>query len=69
MWINNIFLYLCRKSKLMETQMQEPGYISHLKRKEDKSSEWLFQSNEEHTEGVASLCESFADSFEIGRCI
>lgn len=67
MRINNIFLYLCRKSKLMETQMQEPVYISHLKRKEDKPSEWLFQSNEDHTEGVSSLCESFADAFEMGR--
>lgn len=45
--------------------MKEPIYISHLKKTiSDTGTVWEFQSNEEHTEGVASLCESFADALK-----
>lgn len=48
--------------------MNEPIYISHLKKTfTDAGSYWEFQSNEEHTEGVASLCEAFADEFGMGQ--
>jgi CRISPR-associated endonuclease/helicase Cas3 len=40
---------------------EKPKYISHLKQAENGS--WLFQSNEEHSEGVAKLAETFAKDF------
>ena len=40
--------------------METPQYISHLKNADDGSGKWIFQSNEEHSEGVATLAASFA---------
>lgn len=41
--------------------MKTPRYISHLKKEDGNSEKWIFQSNEEHSKGVAQLAESFAD--------
>lgn len=46
--------------------MEEPKYISHLKRNEDGLNDWIFQSNESHQVGVANLAENFADAFGMG---
>ena len=51
--------------------MNTNGYISHLY-KDQETHQWVFQSNEEHTEGVAQLTSSFAGEFgmaEWGRAI
>lgn len=40
--------------------MEVPEYISHLKMVNNVSNEWRFQSNEEHSKGVAKLAASFA---------
>lgn len=39
--------------------MQQPFYISHL-RYDEKACEWIFQSNEQHSENVSHLAASFA---------
>lgn len=41
--------------------MEAPKYISHLKKKDSYSEKWIFQSNEEHSKGVANLAASFAE--------
>ena len=43
--------------------MKEPKYISHLKI--NKDNKWIFQSNEEHSKGVAQLAASFAEKIGI----
>lgn len=40
--------------------MKIPKYISHLRKNNGMSDEWIFQSNEEHSKGVAVLAASFA---------
>ena len=44
--------------------MKTPQYISHLKVDENKG--WTFQSNEEHSKGVANLAATFADKIGFG---
>ena len=46
--------------------MKVPKYISHLKVDEREEQDWMFQSNEEHSEGVARLAASFADRIGFG---
>lgn len=49
----------------MKSTITIPKYISHIK----KSSEgdiFVFQSNEDHLEGVAKLAEQFANEFDMG---
>ena len=46
--------------------MKAPEHISHLRKKDEMSNEWIFQSNEEHSEGVAKLTASFADRIGFG---
>lgn len=41
--------------------MKEPQFISHLK--QDDDGHWIFQSNEDHSAGVAKLAGDFADAF------
>lgn len=41
--------------------MKEPQYISHLRQEGD--GRWVFQSNEEHSAGVAKLAGDFAADF------
>ena len=41
--------------------MKIPKYISHLKKVDGSSDNWIFQSNEEHSKGVAQLAASFAE--------
>ena len=48
--------------------MKTPLYISHLRKSNEMSDEWMFQSNEEHSEGVAKLTASFADRIGFGDC-
>ncbi|MBQ6694782.1 MAG: CRISPR-associated helicase Cas3' [Bacteroidaceae bacterium] len=43
--------------------MKVPKYISHLKN--NKVNEWFFQSNEEHSKGVAQLAASFAEKIGL----
>lgn len=43
-----------------------PEYISHIRR--NKNDELEFQSNEEHSLGVAELARQFAKEFEMGDC-
>lgn len=44
--------------------MKEPQYISHLRLlKEEDTEIWMFQSNEEHQNGVALLAQKFASVF------
>ena len=38
-----------------------PEHISHLRRSDETCNEWQFQSNEEHSAGVARLASGFAD--------
>lgn len=40
--------------------METPKYISHLRKNDELSNKWIFQSNEEHSKGVANLAASFA---------
>ena len=40
--------------------METPKYISHLRENDELSDKWLFQSNEEHSKGVAKFAASFA---------
>ena len=48
--------------------MQEPQYISHLKRLDIKDiNSWVFQSNEVHQQGVALLTQKFASAFGCAR--
>lgn len=47
-------------------------HISHLKLSNPDSKEWIFQSNEEHQNGVADLSMQFASAFgmsEWGRVL
>ena len=49
--------------------MEAPRFISHLKQDTKVPEGWTFQSNEEHSKGVAELASNFASSFgcsEIG---
>ena len=46
----------------MEQTLSIPKYISHIK-KSDTGEGYVFQSNEEHLEGVAKLAERFANEF------
>ena len=46
--------------------MEIPNTISHLRKKDEYTNEWLFQSNEEHSEGVANLAATFADKIGFG---
>lgn len=46
--------------------MDEPNVISHLRRINKQTNEWLFQSNEEHSVGVAKLAAIFADKIGFG---
>lgn len=51
--------------------MNIPHYISHIYQNPE-TGEWVFQSNESHTEGVARLAQSFAGEFgmsEFGRVL
>lgn len=41
--------------------MKIPKYISHLKKVDGSSDNWIFQSNEEHSKGVAQFAASFAE--------
>lgn len=41
--------------------MEEPQFISHLR--PDDTRQWVFQSNEEHSAGVAKLAGDFASEF------
>ena len=43
--------------------MKVPKYISHLKN--NNVNEWFFQSNEEHSKGVAQLAASFAEKIGL----
>ena len=45
--------------------MGAPKHISHLRKQDEVSNKWLFQSNKEHSEGVAKLAESFANKINI----
>ena len=48
--------------------MQEPRYISHLKQLDfNNPDSWIFQSNEEHQQGVAILAKRFASVFGCGN--
>lgn len=48
--------------------MQEPQYISHLKRLDiGDANSWVFQSNEVHQQGVALLTQKFASAFGCAR--
>lgn len=48
--------------------MEEPEIISHLKQMDAQDPEsWVFQSNEEHQEGVALLAQQFASAFGCGN--
>ena len=49
----------------MELDSSIPKYISHV-RKDVIGEKYVFQSNEEHLEGVAKLAESFANEFGMG---
>lgn len=40
--------------------MKDIKFISHLRMMDEVSNKWLFQSNEEHSKGVAKLAASFA---------
>ena len=40
--------------------MKDIKFISHLRMMDEMSNKWLFQSNEEHSKGVAKLAASFA---------
>ena len=40
--------------------MKTPKYISHLRKYDEFSDKWMFQSNEEHSKGVAKLTAAFA---------
>lgn len=40
--------------------MKDIKFISHLRMMDEISNKWLFQSNEEHSKGVAKLAASFA---------
>ena len=46
--------------------MKTPNTISHLRKKDENTNEWLFQSNEEHSEGVAKLAAAFANQIGFG---
>ena len=39
--------------------METPKYISHLRKNDELSDKWMFQSNEEHSKGVAKFAASF----------
>ena len=43
--------------------MEEPKYISHLKQNTKDSFDWIFQSNEEHQQGVGNLASKFTAAF------
>ena len=47
------------------TKQEIPTYISHI-RKSEAGEEYVFQSNEEHSNGVAKMAESFAREFGMG---
>ena len=49
----------------MEHTSSIPKYISHVK-KSDTGEGYVFQSNEDHLNGVAKLAESFASEFSMG---
>ena len=49
----------------MELDSSIPKYISHV-RKDITGEKYVFQSNEEHSQGVAKLAESFANEFGMG---
>ena len=49
----------------MELDSTIPKYISHV-RKDVIGEKYVFQSNEEHLEGVAKLAESFSSEFGMG---
>ena len=49
----------------MEHSSSIPKYISHV-RKDVTGEKYVFQSNEEHSQGVAKLAESFANEFGMG---
>ena len=46
--------------------MKAPEHISHLRKKDEMSNEWIFQSNEEHSIGVSNLAATFADKIGFG---
>ena len=49
----------------MEQFSSIPKYISHVK-KSAFGENYVFQSNDDHLEGVAKLAESFANEFGMG---
>ena len=49
----------------MDVTSSVPKYIAHIK-KSAAGDHYLFQSNEEHLEGVAKLAEQFASEFGMG---
>ena len=49
----------------MDVPSSVPKYIAHIK-KSAAGDHYLFQSNEEHLEGVAKLAEQFASEFGMG---
>ena len=52
------------KEDIQENAFGEPVKISHLRCGED--GKWVFQSNEEHSTGVAELAAKFAGEFGLG---
>lgn len=50
----------------MRNNSSIPDIISHI-RKDEASNEIYYQSNEEHSIGVAKLAKCFADSFGMGE--
>ena len=49
----------------MDSTSSVPKYIAHIK-KSAAGDHYLFQSNEEHLEGVSKLAEQFASEFGMG---
>lgn len=50
----------------MEHTSSVPKYISHV-RKHATGEKYVFQSNEDHLDGVAKLAEQFASEFGMGN--
>ena len=49
----------------MDVTSSVPKYIAHIK-KSATGDHYLFQSNEEHLDGVAKLAKQFASEFGMG---
>lgn len=47
--------------------MDVPQYISHLRKTDEMLNEWIFQSNEEHSNGVAKLASNYANKIGFGN--